>query len=176
MRRRISVKAQKPPTKTTTQPTILLQNFVSRGIIWNCSDSVVFFTFLRWSCILSNIQMMVRPLSLFHRTNILFAWQPLWHACTMFKNITFFIRTLFAWLYVRVDIWPKWGKHLYYCIISLQEVAWVNKTSSSPPPFVEVLVTCQESEWSCICVLGVSILHLSTIFLFSILLILSLKV
>jgi len=36
MRRRISLKAQKPPTKTTTQTTILLHNFASRNIYFDC--------------------------------------------------------------------------------------------------------------------------------------------
>jgi hypothetical protein len=42
----------------------------------------------------------------------------------------------------------------------------VHKTSLTPPLFIEVSVTCQESEWSCICVLVVSILPLSAILIF----------
>jgi hypothetical protein len=41
----------------------------------------------------------------------------------------------------------------------------VRKTNLTPPPFIEVHVTSQESDKLCICVLGVSILPLSTIFL-----------
>jgi hypothetical protein len=43
---------------------------------------------------------------------------------------------------------------------------WIHKTSLTPPLFIEVSVTCQESEWSCICVLVVSILPLSAILIF----------
>ena len=40
------------------------------------------------------------------------------------------------------------------------------KTSLIPPLFTEVPVTNQESEWTCICVLGVSIFLLSTFLMF----------
>jgi hypothetical protein len=40
-----------------------------------------------------------------------------------------------------------------------------NKTCLTPPLFIEVSVPRQESEWSGICVLGVSMLPFSTIFL-----------
>jgi hypothetical protein len=38
-----------------------------------------------------------------------------------------------------------------------------HKTSLALPRFIEVIVPSHESEWSCTCVLGVSILSLSTI-------------
>jgi hypothetical protein len=41
---------------------------------------------------------------------------------------------------------------------------WANKTSLSLPPCIEVSVTCHESESVSICVLGISHLHVSTIF------------
>ena len=41
----------------------------------------------------------------------------------------------------------------------------VYKTSLTPPCFIEVSVSNQESEWLCICVLGVSSLPIYTIFL-----------
>jgi hypothetical protein len=50
-------------------------------------------------------------------------------------------------------------------IISLKGVVWTNKTSLALPLFIEVPVLSQESERSCVSVLGVSILPLSTIFL-----------
>jgi len=40
---------------------------------------------------------------------------------------------------------------------------WTHKTCLISPLFIEVTVPSQESEWSCICVLVVSILPLSTI-------------
>jgi hypothetical protein len=40
-----------------------------------------------------------------------------------------------------------------------------HKTSLTPPLFIEVSVSSHETEQSCICVLGVSIFSLSTIFL-----------
>ena len=54
----------------------------------------------------------------------------------------------------------------YYFITPLREV-WAHKTSLTAPLLIEVPVLNQESEWLCICVLGVSILHhsLSTTFL-----------
>jgi hypothetical protein len=42
---------------------------------------------------------------------------------------------------------------------------WNPKTSLTPPHFIEMPVTSQDSERSCICVLWVSILPLSVIFL-----------
>ena len=39
------------------------------------------------------------------------------------------------------------------------------RTSLAPPPFIKVPVPSRESKWSCICVLRVSILPLSMIFL-----------
>ena len=59
------------------------------------------------------------------------------------------------------------GKHLHDCIISLSGKVWApKKTSLTPPLLIEVPVPRQESEPSCICVLGVSILSLSTILIF----------
>jgi len=42
---------------------------------------------------------------------------------------------------------------------------WVHKTSLTPPLFIEVPVPSLEIKGSCICMLGISILPLSTIFL-----------
>jgi hypothetical protein len=41
--------------------------------------------------------------------------------------------------------------------------AWAHKTSLIPPPYFKVPVPSQESERSCICMLGISILPLSVI-------------
>ena len=46
-------------------------------------------------------------------------------------------------------------------LITMSQV-WINKTSLSPPLFIEVSVPSHESERSCTCVLRVSILSLST--------------
>ena len=82
----------------------------------------------------------------------------------MFKIMTLFKVRLFALLYVRVDILFTCGKHLYDHTISLRREAWANKTSFTPPPFIEVPVTNHEIEWLYLCVLGVSTFHLPTIY------------
>jgi len=50
-------------------------------------------------------------------------------------------------------------------IISLRGELWAHKTSLNTSLVIEVPVPCQASEQSCICVLGVSTLLLSTIIL-----------
>jgi hypothetical protein len=44
------------------------------------------------------------------------------------------------------------GKNLHDCIISLRGEVCVHKTSLTPPLFIEVFVSSQTSERSCICV------------------------
>jgi hypothetical protein len=56
--------------------------------------------------------------------------------------------------------------YLHDHIISLRGEIWAHNTSLTPPLFIEVFLPSQESEWSCICVLGVSILPLPTILIF----------
>jgi hypothetical protein len=60
--------------------------------------------------------------------------------------------------YARVAKLLTRGKHLHDCIISLKGKFWVHITSLTPPRFIVVSVPSQESERSCICVLGVTIL------------------
>jgi len=84
----------------------------------------------------------------------------------MFKIIAFLIITLFARLYVVVVILLTCVKHLQDRIISLRGDVWVHKTSLTPPFVLEVPVPRQESEKSCLCVLGISMLPLSTILIF----------
>jgi hypothetical protein len=72
---------------------------------------------------------------------------------------------MFSSLYVSVGILITCGKHLHDYIISLRGQVWAQKTSLTPPLLIEVPVPRQESEQSCICVLGVLILPLYTIFL-----------
>jgi hypothetical protein len=60
-------------------------------------------------------------------------------------------------------------KHLDDRIISLRMEVWAHKISLTPPPFIEMFVPSQESERSCIRVLGVSICSLSMIFLLDLL-------
>jgi hypothetical protein len=79
--------------------------------------------------------------------------------------IAFFIITLFARLYVTVGIILTCRKQLRDHIISLRVEISANKTSLILPLLIEVPVPSQESEQSCICMLGVSILPLSTMFL-----------
>jgi hypothetical protein len=76
--------------------------------------------------------------------------------CIMFKIIAFFIMTLFARLYVRVDILLTCGKHVHDRIISLREEVWAYKTSLIQPPLIEVSVPNQEHGPSCICLLVIS--------------------
>ena len=83
--------------------------------------------------------------------------------CIKFKIIAFFIITLFNRLYARACILLTYGKHFHDRIISLILEVWVHKTRLTPPLFIEVPVPSQESELSCSCVLGVSMLPLSTI-------------
>jgi len=47
--------------------------------------------------------------------------------------------------------------------ILLRTEVWAHKTGLTPPLFIEVSVPTQDSERSCICVLWISILPLSTI-------------
>ena len=51
-------------------------------------------------------------------------------------------------------------KHFHDLIITLRGKVCVHKTSLAPPTFIEVPVSSQESERSCGCVLGLSILEL----------------
>jgi hypothetical protein len=50
-------------------------------------------------------------------------------------------------------------------LVFLKTMASYNPTSLTPSLFTEIPVLSQESEWSCICVLGISNLPISTIFL-----------
>ena len=72
---------------------------------------------------------------------------------------------LFDRFYVRVGILLKCRNHLHDHIISLKGEVWTHKTNLTSPLFIEVPVPSQECERSCICVLRVSILPRSTIFL-----------
>jgi hypothetical protein len=68
---------------------------------------------------------------------------------------------------VKCEGWHfKFGKHLHDRIISLIVDVWTHKTSFTPPLFIEMPVPIWESVQSCICVLGLSNLHLSTILIF----------
>jgi hypothetical protein len=49
------------------------------------------------------------------------------------------------------------GNHLHDHIISLRGEGWIYKTNLTPPLSIEVTVSTQESERSCICMLKVSI-------------------
>ena len=72
--------------------------------------------------------------------------------------MTFFI--FFARLYVRVDIFPPFGKHLHDRIISQ---VWTHNLALPRHIVIEAPVSSQKSERLCICMLGVSILPLSAI-------------
>ena len=80
-------------------------------------------------------------------------------------TIRLYIITLFTQLYVRVGILLTSGKYLHDHIISLRGEIRANKTCLTLPLFIEVSEPSQEVEQSCICVLKVTMLLLSTIFL-----------
>ena len=73
--------------------------------------------------------------------------------CIIFKIIAFFILTLLAPVYMRTGILLIYGH-----VISLRGEVCAYKTSLTPPLFIEVSVPSQQSEWFCICVLGILIL------------------
>jgi hypothetical protein len=82
----------------------------------------------------------------------------------LFKIIVFFIITLCGRLYVRVGILLTWKlKRVHDRIISLRGKVWAHKTRFTPPLFIEVPVSNQEDERSCICELVISTVPLSTI-------------
>jgi hypothetical protein len=58
---------------------------------------------------------------------------------------------------MRVGILFTSGKRLNDRITSLGEEVWFLKTNITPQPFIEIHVSRQVNEWSCICMLGVSI-------------------
>jgi hypothetical protein len=68
--------------------------------------------------------------------------------CIMFKFISFFIITMFAWLYVMVEFLITCRKDFHESIISLRRKveAWAHKTSLTLSLFIEVPVLSQESE------------------------------
>ena len=83
----------------------------------------------------------------------------------MFKIIAFFIIKLTTQLYVRVGILHTCGKHVHGRIMSLRG-GLAHKTTLTLPPFViEVPVPSEKKERPCNCVLGASILPISTILL-----------
>ena len=55
--------------------------------------------------------------------------------------------------------------YLYSIFYQFYYIPCYRRTNLTLPLFIEVPVPSQESEWSCICVIRVSILHLSNIFL-----------
>ena len=84
----------------------------------------------------------------------------------MFKIIAFIVITLFAWLYVSVDILLTMEGTCMAASFLPERGFGLNKTSLAPPIFIEGSVISQESEWSCIIMLGVSILPFSMILIF----------
>jgi hypothetical protein len=64
----------------------------------------------------------------------------------MFRIIAFFIMMLFACIYDSVGIWFTCWKHLHENIISQRVEVWDNKTSLTPPLFIEMAVVSQEND------------------------------
>jgi hypothetical protein len=77
--------------------------------------------------------------------------------------IELFIITMFVWLHVRVVILLTCGKHVQDRTTSLRGRFGAHTISLTPPLFIEVHAPRQDSAPSYICVLGASILPLSTI-------------
>ena len=86
------------------------------------------------------------------------------NVCTVVCEGRYFTISMFARLCVRVCILITSRKHLHDLIISLRGEGEVNRTSLTPPHFIEVPVLSQERGQSCISVLIVSNLPLSIIF------------
>jgi hypothetical protein len=78
-------------------------------------------------------------------------------------------RNILIWMTLSVFNRPEYIWNTARCTlsnnISSKREIWAHKTSLTPPLITEVTVPNQESERSCICELGVSILPLSAIFL-----------
>jgi hypothetical protein len=78
-------------------------------------------------------------------------------------------RNILIWMTLSVFNRPEYIWNTARCTlsnnISSKRELWAHKTSLTPSLITEVTVPNQESERSCICELGVSILPLSTIFL-----------
>ena len=115
---------------------------------------------------LHTIYYLERSRTLFNRTNIIYydnlcVTKIKYILCIVLKLIALIIITLFAQLCGRVGILNTCGKHDH--IISIRGDAWVHQSSLTRPLSNEVPVPSEESERSCICVLGVSIITLSTI-------------
>lgn len=70
---------------------------------------------------------------------------------------------LYPMLFVFCRSWHQDGRIMIQLVglIPFAHICW----SQIPVYFTEVLAPSQESDWSCICLLGVSIGHLSTIFI-----------
>jgi hypothetical protein len=96
---------------------------------------------------------------------ILYIWQLQYYILwIMLKIIAFLIITLFARLWCEGWHFTTCGKQLHDHIFPLRRYVWAHIINLTPPLFTERSVPRQESERSCICVLGVSILPLSIIF------------
>jgi hypothetical protein len=103
-----------------------------------------------------------------HPVDLLLRCSPCWPFIAMFTLLTFYYDVHPVDFLLRCSpCWPfthRW-KHLHDRIISLRGQVWAHRTSLSSQPFIEVPVPYQVKELSCICLLGVWIIHLSTIFL-----------
>ena len=117
---------------------------------------------MRWPCILSIIKILLRSSAFFNRiisihttTSVSRRFKIL---CIMFNIIAFFVIVLLDWLYVSAGIFMTFGENLHGRIISLREEISAHKTRLRPPIFIEGTVISEESERSCISMLGVLIL------------------
>jgi len=85
----------------------------------------------------------------------------MWHpsCCSSYKPVI-----SNEWRKDRMVITTNFHSSLHDCIISLRG-GGANKTSLTPPHFIEVSIARQDVDWSCICVLEVSVASVSAVFL-----------
>ena len=83
----------------------------------------------------------------------------------MFKGSTLDIHRLYIYIWGLI-FYSYMKKPLHDRIISLRVKHWGDKTNLTPPRFIEIPVRSHKNRRWCICVLEVSILPLSMVFLF----------
>ena len=106
---------------------------------WHFEPSQDWITFLNWEKPFSLLQWSGRLFKIIYKSRG--TWSHSW--------IFLEVRVVQSFCYVIYFI-----LNIYKRIISLRGYAWIHRASLIPPLFVEVPVPKQESERSCICVLG----------------------
>ena len=78
---------------------------------------------------------------------------------TVLGGLNMRVGTVLGRLNMRVGIALTYGKHLHDRIMTLKSGYLAHATILTPPPFIEVLVSQQENEHSCVCMSVSSILY-----------------